>query len=677
MMIISCMASMGAAGNEIPDSTETRSLKEVVVTSQTARQRISDRRLGSENLELNTLALTPQLFGETDIIKSITLLPGVHGEAECAGGFEVRGGNAYQNLVTIDGMTLYNPSHMMGIFSTFNDNAMSSAVLHKGPIPAQFGGASSSILETHMKSGDLDSYHFSGTVGLLNAKVAVDGPIAKDKLSLSLAARRSYVDLFLKLSPQYKHTVMNFGDINAKLHYRADNKNYIDGTFFYSRDNLAVSDLMTMKWGNTASSINWKHTEDSGLNFATTAAVTDYTTLMGMDIMASHQKMTQYIRSFSVNERIICPLSDSHSIEFGARSELYRVKSGDMNIDAAHYLDLRSGWQNALWAGYEGDLSSRVSVYAGVRLSAFSSLTGKRFSNFNSPNEATPDYTRKTYVDIEPRGNIKFNINAFNNIKIGVSVSTQNIHGVRSTSTTFPFDRYALTSANIKPERTTQYSGGYAGMTQGGEWDWSIEAYYKSMDNVYDYKDGMSMFSRVNLEDIILGGHGRSCGIELMARKNSGRLKGWVSYTLSKTQTKIDGINDGRWYDASNDRRNDLAVVAIYELTPKWNLSASWTYSSGRPLTAPDEKYEIAGTTCYYYSGRNTYKTPPSHRLDLSATYTRSEHSVWSFGVFNAYSHQSPFVIYFKDDPSKPSGTVAVQQALFGLIPSVSYTLKF
>lgn len=677
MMTLSCVAGIRASGNEIPDTTETRSLKEVVITTQTARQRISDRRLGSENLELKTLALTPRLFGETDIIKSITLLPGVHGEAEGAGGFEVRGGNAYQNLVTMDGMTLYNPAHLMGIFSTFNDDAMGSAVLHKGPIPAQFGGASSSALETHVKPGDLESYHFSGTVGLINAKVAVDGPIAKDKLSFSMAARRSYIDMFLKLSPQYKHTVMNFGDINAKLHYRLDNKNYIDGTFFYSRDNLAVSDLMTMKWGNTAGSVNWKRTGDNGLTLATTTAITDYTTLMGIGIMASHQKMTQYIQSFSVNERATYPLCDSHSIEIGGRSEFYRVKSGDMHIDAAHYLDLRSGWQNALWAGYEGDLSSRISVYAGARLSAFSCLAGDRFNNFNSPNEASPEYARKTYLEIEPRGNIKLNINAFHNIKIGASVSTQNIHGVRSTSTTFPFDRYALSSANVKPERTTQYSAGYAGMTQGGEWDWSTEAYYKSMDNVYDYKDGMSMFSRVNLEDIILGGRGRSCGIELMARKNSGRLKGWVSYTLSKTQTKIDGINDGRWYNASNDRRNDLAVVAIYELTPKWSLSASWTYSSGRPLTAPDEKYEIAGTTYYYYSGRNTYKTPSSHRLDLSATYTRNEHSVWSLGVFNAYSHQSPFVIYFEDDPSKPSGTRAVQQALFGLIPSVSYTLKF
>lgn len=266
------------------------------------------------------------------------------------------------------------------------------------------------------------------------------------------------------------------------------------------------------------------------------------------------------------------------------------------------------------------------------------------------------------------------------NIKAGVAVSTQNVRGIRSTSTTFPFDRYALTSAGVKPERTVQYSAGYAGMRSDGSWDWSGELYFKTMDNVYDYRDGMGMFSRIGLESIISGGRGRSYGVELMLRKNTGRLTGWLSYTLSKTETKIAGINGGKWYDASNDRRHDVAVVAIYDLTPRWKLSATWTFSSGRPLTAPDAKYEVGGEVCYYYSERNGYKTPPSHRLDISATYTRIGRRVTSevsFGVFNAYCHYSPFVVYFEDDLSKPSGTRAVQKSLFGAMPSVSYTIKF
>lgn len=259
-------------------------------------------------------------------------------------------------------------------------------------------------------------------------------------------------------------------------------------------------------------------------------------------------------------------------------------------------------------------------------------------------------------------------------------MSSQDIHGIRATMTTFPFDRYALTSDYVKPELTWQYSAGYAGMTTDGSWDWSAEAYYKSLKNIYDYRDGVTMFSRINLESLILGGKGRSYGLELMLRKNFGRLTGWISYTLSKTETQIPGINEGNWYKASNDRRNDIAVVAMYRFSDRWTASASWTFSSGRPLTAPDEKYEIDGTTCYYYSSRNSYMTPASHRLDLSATYTRigkRTTSILSFGIFNAYAHYSPFVIYFEDDPSKPSGTRAVQQSLFGIVPSISYTIKF
>lgn len=252
-----CAYGIESHAQEAVDSVQTHLLQEVVVSDQSARNRIANARLGSETLELSKLSMAPKMFGEMDIIKSITLLPGVHGEADGAGGFEVRGGNAYQNLVTLDGMTLYNPSHLMGIFSTFNDDAMSRAVLYKGPIPSCFGGASSSVLETYMRPGDMYKYHFSGTLGILNAKVSADGPIVKDKLSFALSARRSYVDLFLKLIPEYKSTIMNFFDFNSKIRYSIASGNYLDLSFFASRDNLAISELMDMRWGNISGSINW------------------------------------------------------------------------------------------------------------------------------------------------------------------------------------------------------------------------------------------------------------------------------------------------------------------------------------------------------------------------------------------------------------------------------------
>ena len=668
-----------AYGEESGDSTIITDLQEVVVTDQSARNRVLNAPLGSENLELSRLALTPQMFGENDIIKSITLLPGVHGEGEGVGGFEVRGGNAYQNLVTMDGMTLYNPAHMMGIFSTFNEDAMSHAVLHKGPIPSYFGGASSSVLETRMKPGDMKRYNFSGTIGILNAKLAADGPIVKDKLSFAVSARRSYVDLFLNLVPKYRGTVMNFYDVNAKIRYDVNENNMVDFSFFIARDNLAVKDIMDLHWGNIAGSINW-NSRKNNWDFYTTASVTDYTTDMGSTIMDSNQSLKEFIRSFSLNERISYEFSEIHKMEFGFRSELLNVKSGETVTGDIRQREIRSGWQNALWVEYNGDVFSRLRLILGIRGSMFSVVTSPRLNSFESLNENIPKISSKTYFHPEPRASVRFLINEYHNVKAGISMSSQDIHGIRVTMTTFPFDRYALTSDYVKPELTWQYSAGYAGMTTDGSWDWSAEAYYKSLKNVYDYRDGVTMFSRINLESLILGGKGRSYGLELMLRKNFGRLTGWISYTLSKTETQIPGINEGNWYKASNDRRNDIAVVAMYRFSDRWTASASWTFSSGRPLTAPDEKYEIDGTTCYYYSSRNSYMTPASHRLDLSATYTRigkRTTSILSFGIFNAYAHYSPFVIYFEDDPSKPSGTRAVQQSLFGIVPSISYTIKF
>ncbi len=664
----------------IPDSIATKVLQEVVVTEQSARRRISDGKLGSESLELKKFALAPKMFGETDIIKSLTLLPGVHSETEGAGGFEVRGGNAYQNLVLMDGMTLYNPAHLMGIFSTFYDDAMSRATLHKGPIPSQFGGASSSVLETTMKSGDMRKYHFSGTVGILNAKIAADGPIIKNKLSFSVAARRSYVDMFLKIIPQYRQTVMNFFDVNAKIRYAVGSGNNLDISFFASRDNLAITDLMEMRWGNIAGSVNWSVRKGDNWWFITTGGATNYTTDMGTYMMDSNQSLTEYIRSFSINEKVNYRISDNHTIDFGFRSELLRNKSGDMKIGEIRQREIRSGWQNALWVGYDGTFSSIFSISIGSRFSLFSALSDRSMHTFEALNETPPDFSAKTYFDIEPRGNVKFNINDNHNIKLGASITTQNIHGVRSTTTTFPFDRYALTSANVKPEKTYLYSIGYSGMTPDGMFDWSVESYYKSMLNVYDYRDGVTMFSRINLESLLLNGKGRSYGLELMFRKNIGKLTGWISYTLSKTETRIPGINGNKWYNSSNDRRNDFTLVGIYNINGNWNVSASWSYSSGKPLTAPDEKYEVGGMTCYYYTERNSYETPSSHRLDLSANYTRVGRrvtSVWSFGIFNAYCHYSPYVIYFQDDPTKDSGTRAMQRSLFGIVPSISYTIKF
>ncbi len=685
--LIPCLAlvchiftSVKLSAQETEHSIIADTLHEVTVTGQSARQRISNVRLGAENIELSRLAQVPMLFGENDLIKSITLMAGVHSEGDGAGGFEVRGGTASQNLIMLDGITLYNPSHVMGIFSTFNDNALSRAVLYKGPIPAFYGGASSSTLDTSLSAGDMESYHGSATIGILAAKIKAEGPIVKDKLSFAVTARRSYLDMFLQMIPQYRNTVMNFYDVTAKLRYIPRAGDMINVSFMISQDNMAIQNVMGMYWGNTGASVNWHTRRGDHWRFSTTAAFTHYSPKMVMSMMRTDQMLREYIHDYSINERAMFTVDDHHSIELGIRSQLLRVKSAEFEINGHRQTDIRSGWQNALWINYNGSFSDRISAEAGIRVSLFSAMTGNRFHEFDAPDEQTPAYNKHTYCDPEPRISLKYTIDNTNNIKAGISTTTQNLHAVRANTTSFPFDRYAISSDIVRPEQSTQYGLGYTGATDNEDYDWSAEIYYKDMRNVYDYRDGYGMFSGTNIENLILGGKGRSYGVELMLRKNTGRLTGWISYTVSRTQTKIDGINNGCWYNANNDRRHDLSVTSIFMLTNRWNISGIWTYSSGQPLTAPDVKYELNGTTCYYYSQRNGYKTPPTHRLDISANYTNRGKRFtyqWSVGVYNLYCRYNPYVIYFEDDNTKPSGTRAVQQSLFGLIPTVSYTIKF
>lgn len=673
------MSSLCAA-QEIPDSVSVEQLSEVVVTGQSARQRIREPRLGAEKLELSRLAQVPSFAGENDIIKAIALLPGVHAEGDGAGGFEVRGGNGSQNLVMLDGMTLYNPSHVMGIFSTFNDNAIGRATLFKGPIPAGYGGATSSVLETTLANGDMERYHASGTIGILAAKIAAEGPIVKDKLSFAVAARRSYVDAFLQLVPKYRHIVMNFYDASAKLRYRPSADHIIDGAFFIGQDNMAIGGVMGMYWGNIGGALNWSARASDRVSFMTTAALTHFAPKMSADIADVSQTLWTYIHNYSLNEKMRYVVADTHTLEFGFRSELLRVKSAEWEYNDTREREIRSLWENSLWADWTGSFGDRVEVSAGVRLDISTALSGSRFHDYFTYGETRAQFDDKTYVDAEPRVSVKYNITPCHNIKAGYSIATQNLHAIRSSATSFPFDRYALTSAVVKPERAMQYGIGYSGMTETGAFDWSVEGYWKNLDNVYDYMDGRNSFSAISLESIILGGKGRSYGAEFMVRKNTGKLTGWISYTISKTETKIPGINDGRWYNASNDRRHDFSVTANYRFSGKWSVSGSWIFSSGQPLTAPDVKYELNGTTYYYYAARNSYKTPATHRLDLSATYTHVGKKLtyeWAFGVYNAYCRYNPYVIYFEPDSSKPSGTRAVQKSMYGIVPSVSYTLKF
>ena len=667
------------------DIAHEETLREVTISSRSAQKRVDEVQVGVEKVEIATLAKVPSLFGEKDILKGIQLLPGVKSESEGSGGYQVRGGTAAQNLILLDGATVYNAGHLMGLFSSFNDDALMNGSLYKGMVPAQLGGGSSSVFDISTRSGDVNNYHYGASVGLLSAKVMAEGPIQKDKSSFLVAGRRSYLDLFLGLSDEYKNNTLHFYDTNLRLNFHLSPKDMLALSFFHGRDNMAIEDMMMMEWSNTAATANWLHTFSDTRYVNTKLAYSIYQCDMGMDMLSSYYKMKGYIRHATLrHQQVWAP--GQHRFNYGLEGTFLQLQSAEWDIVELHERERRNALMGAAWIGDEWRVGKQLELSAGVRLHLFSVLGGAPYylidkdGNITETLNTASGHIVKTYTNVEPRLSAKLKLSQLHSLKLGYSRTSQDIHAISNSSMSMPFDRYTMTSNIVAPEQADQIALGWAGITKNGEYDFSAEAYYKDIRNVYDYRDGKLFYSEIEIERLILGGKGRAYGLELCAHKNKGLLTGWVSYTLSWSDNKIEGINGGKWYTASNDRRHDLSVVGMYKLSNTWEVAATWHYNTGQALTAPSGKYDMSGSTFYYYHERNGYRAPACHRLDISATYTkkhgRATH-IWSFGIYNAYNHYNPYVIQFLNDDDKPSGTKVEQTSLFGIIPSVSFTIKY
>ena len=684
--MVGLMALPIAGRAQSADVAYEETLREVTVNSRSAQKRVDEVQIGVEKVEIATLAKVPSLFGEKDIIKSIQLLPGIKSESEGSGGYQVRGGTAAQNLILLDGATIYNAGHLMGLFSTFNDDALMSGSLYKGLVPAQLGGGSSSVFDISTRSGDMNNYHFGASVGLLSAKVMAEGPIQQDKSSFLVAGRRSYLDLFLGLSDEYKNNTLHFYDTNVRLNFRLSPKDVLALSFFHGRDNMAVEDLMMMEWGNTAATANWLHTFNDQRYANTKLAYSNYSSDMGMDMLSSYYKMKGYIRHATLRHQQTWRPDSKHSVNYGLEGTFLQLQSAEWDIVTLHERERRNALMGGLWISDDWRIGSHLELSAGVRLHLFSVLGGAPYYQINKKGDITETidsksgHIVKTYANVEPRISAKLKLSPLHSLKLGYSRTSQDIHAISNGSMSMPFDRYTMTSNIVKPEQADQIALGWTGITPNGDYDFSAETYYKRINNVYDYRDGKLFYSEIEIERLILGGKGRAYGMELCAHKNKGALTGWISYTLAWSDNKIEGINGGQWYTASNDRRHDLSIVAMYKLSKAWELAATWHYNSGQALTAPSAKYDMDGTTFYYYHERNGYRAPACHRLDVSATYTKKHGKathIWSVGVYNAYGHYNPFVIQFLNDDDKPTGTKVQQTSLFGVVPSVSFTIKY
>lgn len=661
-------------------------LEGVTVMSRTAQRRLSEVQVGVERIDMATMSKAPALFGERDITRSLQLLPGVKGESEASSGYQVRGGTSAQNLILLDGATIYNAGHLMGLISTFNDNALNNAALYKGLVPANYGGATSSVLDVSTRVGDMNQYHFNASVGLLSANIAAEGPIQKEKSSFLFAGRRSYLDLFLKASKDYKDNVLNFYDANLQLIFRLSSNDRLSFTFFRGNDNLGLEDLMDMKWSNTTANASWLHQVGSRLYAHTQLTYSDFTDNVGLDMLNIYYTMKGFIRHLTLHHDQRWMPSKKLTLKYGLESIFLQLQSAEWDINLLHQREKRDGWCNAFWLSQEFAMSDKFNLSAGLRVRLHSVLGGAPYYEMDSDGIITkttkPEkwHVVKTFTNLEPRVSANIKLANHHSIKMGYSRTTQDIHAIRAGSMSMPFDRYTMTSNLLKPEVADQVAMGWTGITRDSGYDFSAEGYYKWVRNIYDYRDGKSFYSEIEIERLLLGGKGRAYGLELCAHKNNGKLTGWASYTLSWSENKIAGINNGEWYTASNDRRHDISIIGIYKANHFWEFSAMWHYNTGQALTAPSAKYEIDGRTFYYFAERNGYRAPASHRLDLGATYSikrgRFTH-IWSFGIYNAYKRYNPFIIRFENDDDKPSGTTAKLTAMFGIVPSVSFTLKY
>ncbi len=662
-------------------------LREVIVKSQAASRRVNDIQIGVEKVDVETMGQLPSLFGERDIIKSLQLLPGVKGEGDGLGGYQVRGGTSAQNHMLLDGASVYNVGHLMGLFSAFNDDAMGNVELFKGLMPARYGGGSSSVLNMATRGGDAHGNHLSTTVGLLSAKIEADGPMGSNGSSYLVAGRTSYVNLFIKGTSEYSNNSLTFYDVNTRLNFRRSDKDLLYLSFFRSHDGIEVEKMMNMAWANTACSLGWLHTRGAKSYAHTQLVASNYATSQGIDLYSFDMDMKGFNRQITLRHQQTWAPGSVHTLNVGGETTLVGLQSAEWRIITNREREKRDGWLSSLWVNDDIDLfGHRVSISAGLRCDWLAALGGKPFYHLDSNGEITDTWTPakwkvvKAYTIVQPRLSLSWKVTPHTAVKVGYSKVAQPIQPIRNSSMTTPIDRLALLSNNVKPQTAHQVAAGITAMTDDGGWDFTADGYWKKLDNVYDLREGKVFNTDIEIERLITGGRGRAYGVELAAHKNKGRTTGWVAYTLSRVQNKIDGIMDGRWYTSSNDRRHDLVVVLLSQLSPCWTLSSAWRYTTGQAMTAPTGKYEMNGETMYYFGKRNSCRAPDFHRLDLSLAYSRKKGKAtrtWTFGLFNAYNRYNPFFVSFEEDDSKPSGTKTVVTSLFGIVPTVSFNYKY
>jgi len=664
-------------------------LNEVTVTTEVKNENITKTQMGVEKIDIKEIEKIPVIFGEKDILKTIQLMPGVKSAGEGGSGFFVRGGAADQNLIYLDEATVYNAAHLLGFFSVFNSDALKDITLYKGTQPAEYGGRLSSVLDVKMLDGNDKKFGVEGGIGIIASRLKIDGPIVKDKGSFTISGRRTYADLFLKLSSDAatRSAKLYFYDLNAKTNYRINDKNRVFLSGYFGKDVLGFGTTFGIDWGNATGTLRWNHLFSSKLFSNTSVIFSNYN--YNIHISGANKiKIVSKIQDWNAKMDFQYFLNSKNRIKFGFNSIYHKIVPGVVILETnTTTLSSKYSSENAAYISNEFKPSNHFSIEYGLRGSSFSVLGPGNFYNYNKDGTVkdTMKYTSnkviKTYYYIEPRIGINYIISEKTSIKGGYSRNVQNMHLLSNSTSGNPTDSWIPTSNIVKPEISDQVSLGYYQNFKENKYQFSTEIYYKDLKNQIDYKDGAQILLNENAEADLLFGIGRAYGIEFCLKKKFGKFTGWVGYTLSRTEKKIENINQGNWYVAKQDRTHDVSVVGMYELTKKWNVAATWVYYTGNAVTFPSGKYEVAGQVVNYYTERNGYRMPAYHRLDIGVTWnnkkTAKYESNWNFSCYNVYGRQNAYSITFQPDPNDPTKTQAVQTSLFRWVPSITYNFKF
>ena len=684
---------------------DVQEIEEVVIQGEALDEHVADLNMSVNEISVKQVKELPALFGEPDIIKTIQMLPGVINAGEGTSAFFVRGGSADQNLILIDEAPVYDPSHLFGLFSVFNADVIKDAELYKGGIPSQYGGRLSSILDVRTKDGNNKSFHGNGGIGLLASRLMLEGPIKKDHTSFLLSGRRSYVEPLIKATGE--DFSVYFYDVNAKVNIRHSNKDRFFIALYAGRDSFSFGEDFGFNWGNYTGTFRWNHLFSERLfsNTSIIASRFDY----GLEFQDPEEgfEWLSNIHEYSLKQDFTFFLNPRNELSFGYHGTYREFHPGKIMPTSDSYLASAElpqeyGLDHALYLGNEQKLTENLSARYGLRVSLFQNIGPYDVKVYEEPvNSYDPEVIDvleygefepiKNYLNWEPRLSLRYRLDIHSSIKASYNRMAQNTHLISAGTVPLPFNTWSPSSYYLKPQLADQVAAGYFRNFKDNTIEASAEVYYKEMHNVTDFADNAQLFFNDDLATEFRQGESWSYGLELMAQKKEGDFTGFISYTWSKTERKVPGVNQGKTFKANYDRRHSLNLVTTYHLSDRWTFGMNFTYNTGRPITLPSGKYQYDEYLVDQHTERNTYLLEDYHRMDLSANLNPRKNekrerfkTSWNFSIYNVYNRKNPFTIYSRvaqDEDGNVIGDGTDKELrkiyLFPILPSVTFNVNF